>query len=330
MANILLTNTCNRNCSFCFAGSRVNVRKGAADDNRHMSREKLRRIMGFLSSSGDMQLRLLGGEPTLHPEVIEIVQEALEKGFYVHVFSNGIMKKDTADYFASLPSDKFSLLCNISPQVKDSESKVRKREYAMSKLGEKAQVGMTLTEPDFDVSPLIQAIEEFGLRKRIRIGIAQPIVGRDNTFLHPSDYRKTGKAIVDAARQCLEKDILMGFDCGLTLCMFDEAEIGYLMKNTEGFVVRCGPILDIGSNLDVWHCFPLSEVLNTKLERFANRNAIVSFYSRIMNPYRALGCKPECMRCVHLHRGQCSGGCLAHAMRSLNQLPDRNAHSALE
>jgi MoaA/NifB/PqqE/SkfB family radical SAM enzyme len=330
MSNVLLTNTCNRRCSFCFAGSRVNIRKSKSNGDLYMAREKVRWIMRFMAASGEMQLRLLGGEPTLHPEFMEIVEEALEKGFHVHVFTNGIMKKEIADFLGNLPPEKFSLLCNISPQVKDSESKVKKRNYALRKLGEKAQVGMTLTEPEFDLSTLIDTIKAYGLRKRIRIGIAQPIVGRDNAYLHPSDYRRTGKAIVDAARQCIEKEILLGFDCGLTLCMFDDAEIGFLMRNTEGFVIRCSPILDIGSNLDVWHCFPLSEVLNSSMTRFSHRNEIVAFYNRIMNPYRALGCKPECLRCAHLHRGQCSGGCLAHAMKTLNRVPDRQAHAAMD
>jgi organic radical activating enzyme len=325
MTNILLTNTCNRRCNFCFAGSRVNVGKGLENDDRYMDRDKLRTIMRFLATSGDRQLRLLGGEPTLHPEFIDIVQEALDDGFHVHVFSNGIMKKQIADYLGGLDNDRISFLCNISPQVKDSESKIKKRNYALRQLGEKAQVGMTLTEPQFDLTPLFDAIETYGLRKRIRIGIAQPIVGRENDYLPPADYRATGKAIVAAARQCIQRDILIGFDCGLTLCMFDETEIGYLMKNTEGFVVRCGPILDIGSNLAIWHCFPLSEVLNTQLDYFANRNDIVGHYNKLMNPYRSLGCKPECLRCIHLHRGQCSGGCLAHAMKTLNRLPGKIA-----
>lgn len=325
MANILLTNICNRQCNFCFAGSRINIAKGEKNNDLYMSRDKLRHIMQFQQRSGDRQLRLLGGEPTLHPEFISIVEEALAKKFHVHIFTNGIMKKGIADFLGGLPAEHISLLCNISPQVKDTESKIKKRDYALHRLGEKAQVGMTLTEPEFDLTLLFEAIDTFGLRKHIRIGIAQPIVGRDNDFLSPADYRQTGKAIVDAARQCIEKDILIGFDCGLTLCMFDETEIGYLMKNTEGFIVRCGPILDIGSNLDVWHCFPLSEVLNVEMDAFENRNEMVEFYNKITKPYRTLGCMPECIQCVHLRRGQCSGGCLAHAMRTLNPIPGKQA-----
>ena len=112
--------------------------------------------------------------------------------------------------------------------------------------------------------------------------------------------------------------------------MFNEEEIGILMKCSEGFVVRCSPILDIGQELDIWHCFPLSEVLISKVEYFSNRNDAVKFYNDLVKPYRALGCMPEFLRCNYLLRGQCSGGCLAHAMNSLNRLPPHYAKAEFE
>ncbi len=322
MANILVTDRCNRRCSFCFAGSRVNRRDGTKRVS-HMSRENIRKVMKFLSITGERQFRLLGGEPTLHPEFAEIVKEALLKNFHVHIFSNGMMKPEIAEFLGKIPDNKISLLCNVSPQAKDSERKKEKREYALQCLGKIAQVGMTVTSPQFEYHFLIDLINIFGLRKRIRLGIAQPIVGRDNEYLKPSDYRETGKAIVQMVKDCIKEDILVGFDCGLTLCMFNEEEIGALMKCSEGFAIRCRPILDIGPDLDVWHCFPLSEVLITELDNFANRNDMVKFYNDLVKPYRVLGCMPECFRCDFLRRGQCSGGCLAHAINTLNRIPPR-------
>lgn len=322
MANILVTDRCNRRCSFCFARSRINGRDGKKGAS-HMSRDNISKVIRFLSVSGDRQLRLLGGEPTLHPEFIEIVEEGLSNDFHVHIFSNGMMKPEIAEFLGKIPDNKISLLCNVSPQAKDSDRKIEKREYALQCLGKIAQVGMTVTSPRFEYRFLVDMIKMFGLRKRIRIGIAQPIVGRKNEFLKPSDYRETGRAIVQMVKDCVKEDVLVGFDCGLTLCMFNEEEIGTLMKSSEGFAVRCRPILDIGPALDVWHCFPLSEVLITDLINFPNRNATVKFYSDLVKPYRVLGCMPECFRCDFLRRGQCSGGCLAHAMNSLNRLPQR-------
>lgn len=324
MANLLITDRCNRRCSFCFAQSRVG-RKERGKTPSNMSREKIRKVMKFQLNSGDPQLRLLGGEPTLHPEFIEIVEEALGNEFFVHVFTNGIMKKEIAEFLSKIPDNRITMLCNVSPQANDSERKIAMRNYALRQFGKVVQVGITLTSPQFDYKYLINYIKKYKLKKRIRIGIAQPIVGKDNEFLKTSEYRETGRAIIQMVKECIKEDILVGFDCGLTLCMFNEEEIGILMKCSEGFVMNCSPILDIGKELDVWHCFPLSEVFVSQLDYFEKRNDAVKFYNDLVKPYRALGCMPECIRCKYLRRGQCTGGCLAHAINSLNRLPQRQA-----
>lgn len=319
MANLLITNLCNRRCSFCFAKSRIQSKQGVTQ----ISRENIRAVISLLAKSGDRQLRLLGGEPTLHPEFIEIVEEGLAADFHVHIFTNAMMPKKVADYLETKSDGQISLLCNISKQSSDSVRNKQKRDYALKRLGKDAQVGMTISAPDFEYDYLIDTIEAFNLRRQIRIGIAQPIVGRQNEYLHPSHYRQAGKAIVRMVKECERQDIIVGFDCGLTLCMFSEAELGILMKRSQGFAIRCKPIVDIGPDLDVWHCFPLSELLVSKLNHFSNRNEIVHFYAQITKPFRALGCKSECLECIYHRRGQCSGGCLAHTINALNRLPPR-------
>lgn len=325
MANILLTDHCNRRCSFCFARSRVNIRKQEADYKSNMPFENVVKIMDFLSVSGDCQLRLLGGEPTLHPQFEEIVEVAVKRKFHVHVFSNGMMKNGIADFLARQPEDSVSLLCNISDQADDSARKIEKRDNALLKLGKRVRLGITVTNPDFEYRYIIDHILKFGLTKGIRLGIAQPIVGYDNEYLPTSCYKDAGKKIMEMVKECIRHEIIVGFDCGLTLCMFDENEIGTLMKLSGGFVMHCSPVIDIGQNLDVWHCFPLAEVMNTRLNQFKNRNEIVSFYRKTYEPYRSLGAMPECIRCIHLKRGQCTGGCLAHTLNALNSLPPKYA-----
>ncbi len=42
-----------------------------------------------------------------------------------------------------------------------------------------------------------------------------------------------------------------------------------------------------------------------------------------MEPYKTFGCMPECRDCIYLRRGQCAGGCLAHAINSFHALPPK-------
>lgn len=323
--NIFITNHCPRKCSFCFARTRIGQVKdqGRADI---MSRGNIRRVMDFLERSEEYQLRLLGGEPTTHPEFMEIVREAIERNFQVQIFTNGMLAGELTDKLAELPTDRLSFLCNVSPQAKDTSEQRHQVHYFLETFKQRVQLGVTLTGPSLKYRYLLDYIEQFDLIRRIRVGIAQPIVGPTrNSHLAPARYRETGRFIVSMALECVKKDVLLGFDCGLTLCMFNEEEIGILTKSADGFRELCDPIIDVGPDLDIWHCFPLAETLNARLEDFSTRRQILNYYKKIMLPYKQLGCMSECLRCVYKQRRQCSGGCLAHAMNSLNRHPPRIA-----
>ena len=318
--NILISRYCNRRCSFCFAQQRLG-KQAAEGGDTFMSRENLRKVMKTLKQSGDMVLKLLGGEPTLHPEFAAIVQEALDDGFRVHVFTNGMMQAKTVDFLAGIPGESISLLCNVSPQANDTPRQKEMVAYTLQRLNTKTKLGITITSFDDDFDYIIDTIDRYQLQRRVRVGIAQPIVGQTNNYLHPSRYREAGSYIVRLAEKFYEKNILIGFDCGMTLCMFSEAEIGRLFTISDGFRMLCSPIIDVGTNMDIWHCFPLSEVLITRMEKFSNRNEMVAFYQKHTKPYRSIGCKPECLQCRFFRTNQCSGGCLAHAMNSLSKKP---------
>lgn len=228
MANLLITNLCNRKYSFGFAQHRVRQSESQTTASQ-MSRADIRRIAEFLKRSEDRQLRLLGGEPTLHPEFTDIATEFINQGF------------------------------------------------------------------------------------------------AENDFLPLDRYRKTGRTVARLARECFKENILVGLDCGFTLSLFSEEEIGLLVKQGEGFKAVCRPVIDVGPDLDIWHCFPLTEVLNMRMEFFNNRREMATYYNRLVLPYRGIGSLPECQTCQHLRLGQCTGGCLAHAINSFNRKPPKIA-----
>jgi len=299
--NILLTNDCNRHCSFCFARSIVNQNK-PDQDSPHMTHANFYKILDFLDNSGIKVLRLMGGEPTQHPEFCDFVQEAFDRGFKFSVFSNFMMTKETADFLEQFPKSRFSFLANVSHQKSDTEEQLEQVNYALSKLNDKTNVGCTVTGPDFEYQYLLDFIKKYNLKKRIRVGIAQPIVKATNEYLLPKMYKETGKAIVKMAQKCIKDEVLLGFDCGLTHCMFTAAEIGIMSKITEGFKIHCSPIIDVGVNLEVWSCFPLSNVYVTHLDNFKTRAEIENYYTAKLEKFKTFGCRPECQKCIYMLR----------------------------
>ena len=312
--NLLITRACDRRCAFCFART-----KAEHTAPTHMSLALIEEAMNFLNQSADRELRLLGGEPTRHPELATIIRQGLERGFHVHLFSNCMMPRKTADFLAGLPKESLSLLANVSANPLDTPAQRQQVDYALSVLGSRAQPGITVNTPDFDFIPLIRLINRHGLRRRIRVGIAQPVLGQTNAFLPPDQYRAAGRALVNMALACEQEDILIGFDCGLTLCMFEDDDFAVLARCSEGFRSLCMPVLDMDTDGLVRHCFPLSSLPGLPglpVRDFPDRPALVRAMQERTRPYRAFGCRPECLGCRYLRRGQCCGGCLAHAIAS--------------
>ncbi len=72
---------CNRSCDFCF-----NREMPFVPD---MPLEKFRTLLGRLKNIGVTTIDIIGGEPTLHKDILAIIREAEQNGFTVNLSSNG-------------------------------------------------------------------------------------------------------------------------------------------------------------------------------------------------------------------------------------------------
>ena len=79
MANISIISTCNNNCSYCF-------QKEYHKQNKIMPLEEVKKIIDWHDSEG--RIGFLGGEPTLHPNIAEMVEYALSKGKKTLIMTN--------------------------------------------------------------------------------------------------------------------------------------------------------------------------------------------------------------------------------------------------
>ncbi len=78
-----ITRACNLRCPYCF------IR--AQGDGAHVPIEAIRRIAHLCGEQGLMEVRLTGGEPSCHPQLLEAVDAFQEAGVYVSVSSNGLI-----------------------------------------------------------------------------------------------------------------------------------------------------------------------------------------------------------------------------------------------
>ena len=91
--NFHLYKRCNARCLFCFATFH--------DVCGRLSRPDARRLIRTLRRAGGEKLTFVGGEPTLHPNIGELVALARKVGFVVCVVTNGAMLNELLDAHAS-------------------------------------------------------------------------------------------------------------------------------------------------------------------------------------------------------------------------------------
>lgn len=104
IAVLEITDGCNLTCPMCYAGS--------APGKRHKSLDEIRKqIDTIVAAEGRVEVvQLSGGEPTLHPQMLEAVEYALSQPIdYVMINTNGIRLAHDRELVESLAQHKAKL-----------------------------------------------------------------------------------------------------------------------------------------------------------------------------------------------------------------------------
>lgn len=106
MANLMITKQCNLKCSYCFANEFVNKQKDV------MSFENFKRCLEFLSYNPRERIGIIGGEPTMHPELSKMLAAIIDSPFQsACLFTNGIL---VDKFINELRNSRFQVLINLN------------------------------------------------------------------------------------------------------------------------------------------------------------------------------------------------------------------------
>lgn len=304
--NLLITTACNLNCPYCFAGS-LRKRKGRqqSEMGRHeMTRAELERIVSSLDPEVD-PARLMGGEPTLHSEYPEFLRFLKMRGFQVVVFTNGTQPvlRQTAPY---LPD---RILLNLNDRDFYTEFQIMTILENIALLGERVELGYTITRPDFALDWHRQLILAQGLQPMIRLGLAQPVLGGDNVYLPDADLAEAHAGVAHWAKHLAEDGIRLSLDCGFMRCHFSEAALEDLIRAGTAPRFACSPAVDVGPGLETWRCYAFSQQKGFDWSDFGNDKTCTEWFAQ-----QEMVFDSACTQCQHFKSGWCQGGCRARTM----------------
>jgi len=206
--HMIITGLCNNNCRFCF--SKENLKIG------HLSVNKIKKILDQGLSEGCEGLIISGGEPTIHPEFIEVIYLAKKRGYkYIEVITNGRMFsypsffKKVKD--AGLDAITFSVhghnavLHDFITRVKGSYNQVIKAVKFASRLHIPIKINVVVNKKNINhLKDIASTFSELGVRV---IGLLQLVPfgeawnNRDRLFYDLSKYNKSIKEFLEESKK---------------------------------------------------------------------------------------------------------------------------------
>jgi hypothetical protein len=328
VANLEISRVCAQRCRFCFT-----PRQAASPQPGSSSRpapflpvETFDDRLAFLDRSGIDEVRFIGGEPTLHPHFPELVARAGDR--HVVVFSSGLMRESALDCLTGLPPQRCTVLVNADATRHVGgpvPTERRRRACAVHRLGPRALLGVTITRPDVVLESLLDLVEAAGARPAVRLGLAAPILAGTNDHLPTATYPAVGDLVAQFAARAARHGVRLQFDCGFVPCMFTPQALESL-RATADLGWRCNPVLDIGMNGVVSHCFPLAGAVDLPFTPGTDAPDLRRRFGAATAGYRRAGIRQVCSRCPLKHDGDCPGGCLAVTLRRFRRRSGKGDH----
>lgn len=292
-------------------------------ERAYLGWEDLIHLADMFQRAGERNIPILGGEPSLHPQFLDMVLYVLNRGFKATVFTTGVfsesLRQEAAKAFSDVPGEQLTFVCNINdPRFTPVEpAQALATERFLDVFGGRVVPGFNIYHADFDLAFLCDLINRFGLRRGIRLGIAHPIPGRQTAHLTLEQLDSIIERIFTWAPLFERLRVQPGLDCGFPLCRFTDAQLGWLYRHTGGrSQFSCGPVLDIGPDMTVWSCFPLSDFHKRSVFEFDDLPTMIGYYRDLHTRLRVEqgGIYEACDGCAHRQEGLCQGGCVAHAL----------------
>ncbi|MGF6905775.1 radical SAM protein [Fusobacterium sp. PH5-44] len=240
IALIEITEKCNLNCNVCYANS---------GEGQHLSLNKIKKMIDFYQEAEYNKAEILqisGGEPTLHPNIIEIIAYAKTAGIpFVMLNTNGIKLAENGAFLEELSQfnqQGFEIYLQFDGLDNFIYQKLRGKNLLETKLKAidnliKYDIPITL------VTTVAQGINDeklgeiltFAMDKNCIRGINfQPVghFGRLNSY-NPDDFITTSgilKRIESQTNNLIQMDDFIPLPCNV-----EKIAISYLMKHDGSF-----------------------------------------------------------------------------------------------
>lgn len=310
-SNVILTRSCNKKCSYCFA------------DTTSHDEMSLETFISILNKQENNEIKLLGGEPTQHSKFKDILNICEERNTHVTLISNFLFSQEIKEFIIKYINrgNKISFLINSTDLNFNNRMNIFRDNYnhiyeEMYNLDTETEMncGITIDENksieeyikyiDFLIENLI-AIEN------MRLSLRFPGEKEENQFYFINNH-SLGDKFVLILKKLMNENIPSNLDCIHFPCMYSSKEelkfVEKFMKNSNRF--SCGESCpsDYLPNGKTLFCFPNSDI-SVNYDDFKTQTEIaLKLKEEYYNKKNKITLPAECTVCHY--RNICDGPCM--------------------
>lgn len=133
MANLIPTYRCNNACFMCDL-PKQELYETRANGREEMSTEELKAVIDDLAAIGTVGLSLAGGEPTVRPDVFELLSHASKRGLFPHLNTNGYNLHQPARVEALLETGVESMNFSLDGATAETHNRLRNAEFGFERI----------------------------------------------------------------------------------------------------------------------------------------------------------------------------------------------------
>ena len=319
--NILVNTYCNLHCSYCFATDVMN-----SSTKKNMSENDFRYVLDFLRKNGVGTVRLIGGEPTIFPNLERFIDIIISYNCFsdIFIFSNFCFSQDVADMLIEkMKFIKISFLPNINELNLLLPNQRERIEANLEQFFGKAKwqqnIGINIYRPDMNFDQWEEIIKKYNdkiaaLRYSIAIPQKEKLNDNFDFYQHHRQYEESLWKLIDI---CERYHIRLVDDCNnLPLCCFSDKLVARMVR--YGFETLtpsgrdgCGfPAIDCQPDLTITTCFGYGSYAESRLtlRDFNNFDDLIKYCEDIGDTSDYIA-RIECLMCPKYLKSDISCSC---------------------
>ncbi|MFW6046593.1 MAG: radical SAM protein [Candidatus Woesearchaeota archaeon] len=315
--NLILTTGCNKGCSYCFA---KNVREEYGVNT--MTMETFNTLLDKIEKLKDPHAKLLGGEPTTHPQFIEMLDELIKRKIPTTIISNFLFNEEIRNKIIELIKNvKVEFLVNGSDLEHNNliEKWAANYNYIYKFLynfdiEEQMKVGYTIEKDKswkYYVKYTDFLLKHIHKIERLRLSLDFPGDEKRKNDFYFINNTDLGETFLILTKKALDIGARPSIDCIIYPCMFEnKEEFKYIRKFSETFKTKCdGVPFDVFPNQEAIYCYPLKKLAINTTEYNDLDAAVGELKNKANDIKKNIQVPEECQKCS-FYGAECAGPCL--------------------